>query len=418
MNFQRFDYVGFQSLSLALLAILNILCFTPFIGYSNIYKVASIVIILLTFSIQFVRNVLLRRMSMTHSEIKISISLFIACIFVVKIFSFIALKAFVAYALFIFIWPLLLVVISENIVIIRAYEQFRMMFAFVVLPAILLYPFIMFGSSAILLGSTESLHQLKDDFGWYYNNYGLAFVLIDKVRNAHVGSGEFFRMSALFDEAGVVGTIGALILAIDRYKLNKVNLIIGLAGALSFSLAFYIMSIIFFIMNFKSSSMKIRHVVQASAVLMIILFLYGANPVFQGYVQDNILERLTLENIISNNRSTADFDATFATFLFSDDIWLGASAYKADESFGTASWKNLIWDYGIIGTLCIVVFFITYARNKIRLNRLSTFPYWPFLTIFALSVYQRPHVFDITYILIFAAGIACQIKYYSPERGN
>lgn len=399
----RTNYVVLQAWCLALMAFRYILHFVPFLGYSDLYvrfsqAVAVTSIFLLLISIRNVR--------VNKQEIILSIlSVFIVYIFLLKL-DWLSLITSITY-----IWPIVLMAISGISVLNQAFKNFVFLYAISLVPSIILYPFIALGAISPVDIIQPSL-EIKNTIGMYYENYLLTFRLVE-MGGLMVNDGGFFRISGFFDEPGVVGTFSAFILITLGYRLKEwKNYVILAAGILSFSLAFYIISVLYFILKGGSA--------EKSKILIALLIFYviGSNIPF---VQERIFDRVLISDgkIAGDNRLTEDVAITMERFLVSDDKWLGYSK-RLDETdnVGGASWQALVWDYGIVGVFFISVFFFLLARSKpIIFSRESVV----FIILFVFSIYQRPHVFEPSYILLFIGGLVyisnslrCELKSNVP----
>ena len=87
-------------------------------------------------------------------------------------------------------------------------------------------------------------NSLKVLHGEYYLKYPLSLNL-----SSFLGQ-TVYRLLGPYDEPGVIGTLAALILSADNFRLNsKSNLILIIAGILSFSLTFYILTVLYFFLK-------------------------------------------------------------------------------------------------------------------------------------------------------------------------
>lgn len=370
---------------MSLLAIRFLLYFTPIIGYSDFYANMAKMVTVISMMIYFNH---LKRVKLHKSPVELIVLLTITLVFVIVFMVKFDLIDFVSYATF--LWSIFLIIASSKEVLSLAFQYFRTIFAVTLIPSILLYPLMASGLSPV--GQIVPSHEIKEQLGWYYNNFLFSFQLIDYYHQEGVG---FFRMSGLFDEAGVVGTFAAFFLVVGGYARNKTNAILVVAGLLSFSLAFYVMTFIYLLF-----SLRLSKVLVASAFAISLFFVLQSNS----FVQERLLDRFSVTNgkFAGDNRTTEEFEATFAKFIDSSQVWMGVENEDA-YAMGVSSWKNLIWDYGVVGSFLLLLFFILYAAFNVKG---SIKIYGPFLVVFALNLYQRPHIFDPAYILIFASGIA------------
>ncbi|MDO8269440.1 MAG: hypothetical protein Q7T54_02105 [Candidatus Levybacteria bacterium] len=381
----KYNYKSLQAFLLSLIAMRYLLHFTPIVGYSDFYANSAKAITFISMLIYFNHLKQLNFKKQPFEEIiLITIMFFFVFVFVVK-FDLINFASYMA-----FMWSMFLIVTSSREILNLAFGYFRTIFVITLIPSILLYPLIATGLSPV--GEIVPIHEIKEQLGWYYKNYLFSFQLIDYF---HQDGALFYRMSGLFDEAGVVGTFSALFLIVDRYSKNMTNAILIAAGFLSFSFAFYVMTLIYFLF-----SLKISKILAAALFALPLFFVLQSNS----FVQERLLDRFSVSEgkFAGDNRANEEFDRAYTNFIDSSQIWMGVENQDS-YAMGAASWKNLLWDYGIIGSTLLLLFFVLYATSNVK-GDLKL--YWPFLAIFALNIYQRPHVFDPAYVLIFASGIA------------
>jgi hypothetical protein len=392
MRISSLRYTNAQASLLALMGIFSVLYFVPFVGYwEDFYKALLLIVTVTSVALFILKGALGGPNEFTKQ--KLVLILLLGLFFLIARAKFNPFTFFIYFAAF--SWPLILIVVSSHELIAKAFLHFRLMFLITVLPALVLYPVTAIGKSLFLAGTFPPPQTIKSDFGWHYNDYNIAYVLVDYGRSS--AESGFFRMSGLFDEPGVIGTITALILAGTRLKKDWQNFIILIAGVLSFSLAFYVLTAVYFLASSKLSKI-------ARSLLVVIPLLYLVSGI--SYVEDNVINRFEYKDgqFVGDNRTTQDFDLAFAAFVFSPDVWIGRPPNKDDESVGTMSWKKMVWSFGLVGTAIMIVFFLAYIFIKGR-NNLRVF--WPFVFVFLLSMYQRPFVLNATFMLIFAGALAC-----------
>lgn len=387
----KLRYEELQAWCLALMAMKFILHFVPFVGYSGLYSaVAQIaVIVSFLFFIFQIKKVKFSNLNL----LALFLSLLIGFVFFEKYDFYVMLTSATYY------WPIALMALSGAEVLNSAFKKFVMLYAISLAPSVIMYPFIATGVISPFGIVVPSL-EIKDTFGMYYENYLLSFRLVE-IGAAGVG---LFRLSGLFDEPGVVGTFSAFILVTMGYRVREwKGYVILAAGILSFSLAFYLMSLLYLLMR--------KGVVNRIKVLVFIMLL-AVTAGSISFIQEMIIDRLAIKEgaLAGDNRTTEEVDMAFSNFTMSDNVWTG-NAERVDESgIGSASWKAAIMDYGIIGNVLIALFFLLLASSKpIHFSRQTVI----FSILFVISVYQRPHVFEPSYILLFIGGLI----YISHETG-
>lgn len=380
----KLGYVDLQAWCLAIMSIRYVLHFVPFVGYGPQYSIMGQIAVIFSIFI-FVFNI--NKLTVSRKELLLCfLSLIIAYVFYVK-FDFYFFLTSASY-----FWPIALVALSSVDLLNAAFKKFIVLYAVSLVPSVVLYPLIAGGIIHPVESITPSL-DIKEVLGVYYDNYLLSFKLVELESDA-VG---LFRLSGLFDEAGVAGTFSAFLLMITGFRVKdwKGYTILS-AGILSFSFAFYLMSTLFLLM-------RAGVVTRIKVIVFMTIFAVIAGSV--PFIQERVMQRFEVKNgaLAGDNRSTEEFDNAFSDFVLTDSVWMG-NHERLDESdvHGSASWKALIWDYGIVGTALSILFFVLLVRSKkIRFTNQSI----AFTLMFVASVYQRPHVYEPSFILLFIGGL-------------
>ena len=244
-------------------------------------------------------------------------------------------------------------------------------------------------------------HVGKSSLGIYYKNY-FGSIFMDSVYDIFL----LKRMCGMFDEPGVIGTYSALILIVENFKIKGKwqNTLILIAGILSFSLAFWIMSVTFYILrSFKKGTINII----ISIIVMVLAYLIFLNINTENLYILGLQQRLAFSNgfFMGDNRTESSFDVAYNLFLEGKDgsrifgNGLNAAANNLNM-FGSYSYKMLIYDYGFLGFAMIIIWLIFSVTLLYKRN-------WEciiLLLIFLLSIYQRPYIIEISYMIVLFGG--------------
>lgn len=227
---------------------------------------------------------------------------------------------------------------------------------------------------------------------WYYNFHNFIFL--------QGTLGHDIRLSGFFNEPGLNGTICALLLCADGYKIKKIgNIILFLAGICTLSLAFIFISLTYFILYMK------KHLKRGVMLLVIFVVLFS---IFQNFhFRNNALlylqNRLTFENgkLIGNSReTTSETSELFCKTLRNKPLFGNGRGYSSLES-DQINVLNLIIDYGIIGILIMYVPLLVFGLNKAK----GSWEAISFALCFMVSILQRYDILAIEYFLIFFGGL-------------
>ncbi|MNO27982.1 hypothetical protein D3C76_178680 [compost metagenome] len=289
----------------------------------------------------------------------------------------------------------------------------------------------------ITLDRVPLLNPTMAEAGGYYLHAPGALLLSGNNLSLPWG-GELYRLCAMYDEPGMVGTLAAFLLAGNRFRLKPFPfLIIFVGGVLSFSLAFIVMASLGFLFRLVQARSPITLLPLAVLGLFGLLVLgiikpsAPPPPVAQAAAQAPDEKAVTQSGdlLISpaadsangsasdaattpqvpaaqqpeqhlrqtqylNNRSLPEMDKLLARYFDADTKTL-LFGMGADSSvvYGGVSQvvTRLLTDFGLIGALLFALSMIslTLAITHNAKRRLWVLL---FFALFALSIYQRPIV--------------------------
>lgn len=221
-------------------------------------------------------------------------------------------------------------------------------------------------------------------------------------------SGALCRLCGIFNEPGWMGTICALLLIADKLNLkSKGNLILLCAGILAFSLAFWFLLVLYFVID-SIYNRKIKSILVAG--LSVIFFYYVQNIQTGNENIDRFLERFVIEDgqLSGNDRTTDDLmiiwnevvnDNSKLCFGLGRDIgWTGSSSYL-----------SLIIKNGILGCIIVYIPFFNFLILSFKDNKYARL----LVVAFIASMYQRPHIFMLIYFIILIGG--CEFLRYNKD---
>lgn len=217
------------------------------------------------------------------------------------------------------------------------------------------------------------------------------------------------RFSGIYDEAGLVGTVCALLLITRSnkpYLKDKTSLFLIGFLFLTFSLAGYLIFFSFLLIREFNKS-KTNFLIMTVSLLLIFAIIYNVD-IDIGFVK-NIKSRIVFENGIFKiilNRQTSKFEIGFRQFAYSNPFiqlfGLGAGSSILNPYInGSSHIKILIYDYGYFGFVFIITsIFVMYVI------RLKSFNFYTvsLLFFFYLSMIQRPSIYYLYYFIILYGG--------------
>lgn len=215
------------------------------------------------------------------------------------------------------------------------------------------------------------------------------------------------RFFGIFDEPGVVGTFGLLILSIEKLNFKKwQNWVVFVSGILSLSLFFFLGLFLVFIISRFLSGKHIYKSIIAILVTMIAgyLLVVQEGSIFYEQVGYRFEYDASEGTFVGDNRTVSFMQDRYDKLKWSSPIfYFGGKTGGASDKFideineGGASYRNMIMKIGLLGTISYLFFFFLYAKNAInsRKDRLI------FLFIIIITIFQRPYFMEIGYLFFF-----------------
>lgn len=215
-------------------------------------------------------------------------------------------------------------------------------------------------------------------------------------------NGNELRLCGLFNEPGYFGTIIALTLCVDKINLKHIgNWILLIAGILTYSLAFFIITLTYIILI----CIKNKYVMILLLAILIFYFFILPNVVIQNESLAFVFERIKFVDgkFMGDNRSNDAVDNAFKELIdYPLRLFFGyGKGYTAtitSDDFST--FKMYIIDYGYFGFLLIFGFLFLYSILQTKKNWFAV----AFVIVFFLSVYQRPNIYTTAYFILLLNG--------------
>lgn len=291
----------------------------------------------------------------------------------------------------------------------NSFELFSKLLAILLIPSI----FYFFITKFITLpyGIIESTNEIKIISSAYYRHYPFAVQFSSNIPAYDVLYS--LRMCGMFDEAGALGTNCALILVANRFEIkNWYNKVLLTAGVLSFSLAFFMLVAIYFIVinlfNVKKKSAA------SLAFVSILYFIFINVPIHMeqlAKIQDRI--QITSNGLAGDNRTNPAYDRLFDSFLNSQStsdklLGMGEGAIgsvQQEELIDGSSYKSVIYDYGYLGFSVGIAWIIITAIIIGKTRKVHIMHIVALIVVFLANLYQRPSLFYFGYIMTFLGGL-------------
>ena len=293
-----------------------------------------------------------------------------------------------------------------------AYNIYKSLFVLTLILPIIYYVLVHIGVQ-IPYDRLESYEPIKVSTLMYYKHYPLA----SQLTSQYVSELTEFRLSGIYDEAGRLGTLAGLFLVSERFELkgNWKNIIIFVAGVLSFSLAFWIFVVLFLVCWCFERGMLRRMWVLVGGLVCYFLFIQLDFSSIPG------LARLQSRMLFVDGGLTGDNRASDAyNQLFSSLFTMGLKPILFGNGFGSlgelqgdmidgSSYKSLIFDYGFVGFAGQIIWLAKAAFGQLKNRAINNITQYILLFIAYLSnIYQRPTMMNFPFILIFIGGLVLQ----------
>lgn len=247
-------------------------------------------------------------------------------------------------------------------------------------------------------GTLLSAHEGKRLMGVYYEHYPLGLIIVNPLLPK--------RYCGIFDEPGVVGTLCGLFFAASYKRIDKKWLVLlFVEGMLSLSMAFYLLIIVFAVIKCFHAGL---HKIALLAIVLVVGINLFMNANFENAQLVRLQSRMDLTSylLVSDNRTTTSYDNEYQRFV--DDggyaLFMGKGRgviAKTPGMTSSASYRNLIYEYGFVGFGMLIAFIILayYYFGKSRDS-------FAFLIVYLASIYQRPWIFSIQYMTILFTTFA------------
>lgn len=238
----------------------------------------------------------------------------------------------------------------------------------------------------------------------YYNNNAIVENYIDyKFIFLYRASSSIslVRLCGICNEPGYFGTICALILCASSLNLKKKsNIIILIAGFLTFSLAFIITLVIYLLLKYlKDVRTVILTVLLTCFYLFLLPNIYTGNPTI-----DRFIQRMTItdEGLAGDNRTTDELEYVFDDVVKNKPLFgYGNNYIKSKNLKGSLSYKTYIIQYGFVGCILLWGSLLLAALYKNK-NYLSII----YIIVFFVNIYQRPNIMTLQYQILLFGGLA------------
>jgi hypothetical protein len=222
-----------------------------------------------------------------------------------------------------------------------------------------------------------------------------------------VQSADINRFYSVFDEPGVLGTLSAFLLCINKYDFRKGhNIILLLGGIFTFSLAFFIMTLLgYFLYNLKNIYQLIKSILVLLILFVVGYFFLRDDPTFQVLIIGRLFD---LDGSGVSSRTSDALNIFYDKFVGSFDFIFGMGTdffTKNPSLLSGQGYKIFLIEYGLFGLLLVFIIYLSQIKKLSKANLVL-------LLLFFISFLQRPFLFTPYQIALFSIGI---VKLNSDE---
>lgn len=247
------------------------------------------------------------------------------------------------------------------------------------------------------------------------NRVFLQYPLSIATSNQYSTSIVSYRLNGMFDEPGALGTYLALILTGRKYDLkNKINLILFIAGCLTVSTAFAIISLFYLavviikrIRENKLTSISKRVISLVLLVFIVLVIVMLMNPSILNNTWLKFFAKLSGNNL----RGTKDVLAQINNDFLNNKDFLFGKGYAVSELYDSGTILMLFYKIGLIGMVLAAIYliFIKYKVNSIRKDIIVRL-------VMMLVLIQRPYLLMFPYISLYIMALVANQKEVNEKK--
>lgn len=209
------------------------------------------------------------------------------------------------------------------------------------------------------------------------------------------------RFRGVFDEPGIVGTMSSILLCCNKFNFKDWKTYsLLLSGLLSLSFFFYIIVLVYLIVNSILINRRFSYLVLLVAIVLSAFYFTKDNEI----IYDTLWSRFEWDSssgkFVGDNRSGDTIDQYYKSIKGTRQFWLGTDSkakivYMLSES---SSYKNVVLLYGMLFFFLYCLFFILFGF----LHKKTFAQFFLYAFVFLGMIYQRPDIFNPLFIFLFS----------------
>lgn len=211
-----------------------------------------------------------------------------------------------------------------------------------------------------------------------------------------------FRFYGPFDEPGIVGTTGAMLLCLLKFDFkDKRTWIILLSGILSMSFFFYTVVAIYSVTYLCFVKNAIPQTVLIAIAFLLFYLLTKDHEILSKVIWARFEWDSDLGKFAGDNRTNDLANEYFNKIRGTSEYFFGVRNLEQYWSFaeGDSSYKNIIAMYGAIFLFMYCFYYILFAYSY----RQTLFSFGLFCFFFLLNMYQRSNIYSTLWMFLYVA---------------
>lgn len=202
------------------------------------------------------------------------------------------------------------------------------------------------------------------------------------------GQVEYSRFSSMFNEPGTLGFFVVFVLALSGYTFKqRKNIIMFVSGLFTVSLYFYIVSLMYIVLQYISRSSIKENTMRIVSVILVLIIAISLFPVLQDYLGSRF-ELAEEGGGLQDRRANVSYLKEYWDLLgeLPTNQLLMGGAYEASLELELThiSWVHFVYRMGVIVSLLWFLYCMYYAL-KLRGN-------WLFVLVFFMLINNKPQV--------------------------
>ena len=203
-----------------------------------------------------------------------------------------------------------------------------------------------------LISSIGTINHYNESLSREYTVF--PFVVIE-----HMDVINGIRFAGIYDEPGVVGTLGGLLLIINRFNFKDWrNLVILFSCLFSLSFFFYLVITIYLLLYLWSKA-KYTHLIALLLILGSFYFLTQNNSVVKSRIWERLEWNEESEMLAGDNRMVEEGELYYERIKGTSEFYFGVNNIQEywRVAHGSSSYKNVIAMYGVIFLFLYCLYF-------------------------------------------------------------